>query len=83
MAVRGGDGRAGADVQLERVPLRSGAVRATDAPGDVTVYNFLHFEEVQWGELHAAGTLVMLPVLVFALLVQRYIVRGLVSGALK
>ena len=63
--------------------LRSGAVRATDAPGDVTVYNFLHFEEVQWGELHAAGTLVMLPVLVFALLVQRYIVRGLVSGALK
>lgn len=52
-------------------------------PVTVTVYNFLHFEEVQWGELHAAGTLVMLPVLVFALLVQRYIVRGLVSGALK
>ena len=24
----------------------------------MTVYNFLHFEEVQWGELHAAGTLV-------------------------
>lgn len=52
-------------------------------PVTVTVYNFLHFEEVQWGELHAAGTLVMLPVLLFALLVQRYIVRGLVSGALK
>ncbi|MBI4269997.1 MAG: carbohydrate ABC transporter permease [Candidatus Rokubacteria bacterium] len=52
-------------------------------PVTVTVYNFLHFEEVQWGQLHAAGTLVMLPVLIFALLVQRYIVRGLVSGALK
>jgi multiple sugar transport system permease protein len=52
-------------------------------PVTVTVYNFLHFEEVQWGELHAAGTLVMLPVLLFALLVQRFIVRGLVSGALK
>ena len=52
-------------------------------PVTVTVYNFLHFEEVQWGELHAAGMLVMLPVLIFALLVQRYIVRGLVSGAFK
>lgn len=52
-------------------------------PVIVTVYNFLHFEEVQWGELHAAGTLVMFPVLIFALLVQRYIVRGLVSGAFK
>jgi multiple sugar transport system permease protein len=52
-------------------------------PVTVAVYNFLHFEEVQWGELHAAGTLVMLPVLVFALQAQRYIVRGLVAGALK
>lgn len=52
-------------------------------PVTVTVYNFMHFEEVQWGELHAAGTLVMLPVLLFALVAQRYIVRGLVSGALK
>lgn len=41
------------------------------------------FVAFQWGQLHAAGTLVMLPVLIFALLVQRYIVRGLVSGALK
>jgi ABC-type glycerol-3-phosphate transport system permease component len=38
---------------------------------------------VQGGALHAAGSLVMLPVLAFALLVQCSIVRGLVSSAFK
>lgn len=32
--------------------------------------------------LNAAGLLALVPTLVLALLVQRYIVRGLISGAL-
>jgi ABC-type glycerol-3-phosphate transport system permease component len=31
----------------------------------------------------AAGTLILLPVIVFALAVQRYILRGMTLGAVK
>ena len=47
------------------------------------IYSFISFEEVAWGELTAAGTVVILPVMVFSLLVQGYLVRGLTLGALK
>ena len=36
-----------------------------------------------WGEASAAGTLVMAPVLVFAVLLRKYLVRGLTLGAVK
>jgi multiple sugar transport system permease protein len=49
----------------------------------VTIYNFLEFEEVMWGQLQAAGFLVTLPVLIFTLIVEKYLVKGLVSGAFK
>lgn len=52
-------------------------------PITVTVYSFMRAEEYHFGALHAAATLVILPVFVFSFLVQRHIVRGLVSGALK
>ena len=37
--------------------------------------------KIQWGSLMAAASVITLPVLALALCVQRYIVRGLVSGA--
>jgi hypothetical protein len=36
---------------------------------------------IEWGSMMAAASMITLPVLVLALCVQRYIVRGLVSGA--
>jgi|SRR5579884_4069394 multiple sugar transport system permease protein len=36
-----------------------------------------------WGLVMAAGTLILLPVIVFALAVQRYILRGMTLGAVK
>ena len=39
--------------------------------------------EIKWGVMAAAGVLAMLPVLVFAGLTQRYLVRGLSLGAVK
>lgn len=45
--------------------------------GRVTQY------EIQWGVMSAAGVVAMLPILVFALAVQRYLVRGLSLGAVK
>jgi multiple sugar transport system permease protein len=39
--------------------------------------------EIQWGAMSAAGVVAMVPVLVFAAVVQRYLVRGLSLGAVK
>jgi multiple sugar transport system permease protein len=36
----------------------------------------------QWGEIAAVGTVATIPVLIFALLAQRYIVRGMTGGAI-
>lgn len=55
--------------------------RAVTAP--VAVVNFLNYEGWEWGRIAAAGTTVMLPVLVFSLLLRRYLVRGLSAGAIR
>jgi multiple sugar transport system permease protein len=39
--------------------------------------------EIKWGAMSAAGVVAMLPVLVFAIAVQKYLVRGLSLGAVK
>lgn len=44
---------------------------------------FIGYEEVLWGQMAAAAVVTMLPELVLALAVQRYIVRGLTMGAVK
>jgi len=55
--------------------------QAMTAP--VAIVNFMQYEGWEWGKIAAGGTLVMLPVVVFALLVHRYLVRGLTAGGLK
>jgi multiple sugar transport system permease protein len=45
--------------------------------GRVTQY------EIRWGVMSAAGVVSMTPILVFAMAVQRYLVRGLSLGAVK
>jgi multiple sugar transport system permease protein len=45
--------------------------------GRVTQY------EIKWGVMSAAGVVAMVPILVFALAVQKYLVRGLSLGAVK
>ncbi|HVG35174.1 MAG TPA: carbohydrate ABC transporter permease [Pyrinomonadaceae bacterium] len=45
--------------------------------GRVTQY------EIKWGVMSAAGVVAMMPILMFALAVQRYLVRGLSLGAVK
>ena len=47
----------------------------------VAVLGYIGYNSIQWGTLMAAATLITLPVLVLAFCVQRYIVRGLVAGA--
>jgi ABC-type glycerol-3-phosphate transport system permease component len=38
---------------------------------------------IGWGKVYAAGTLVVLPIIVFTVAVQRHFVRGLTLGAVK
>lgn len=49
----------------------------------VGLYSLIGGEFMRWGELLAASTLMVLPVLVFIFLVQKHIVTGLAAGALK
>lgn len=49
----------------------------------VTITSFMTNKAILWGRIAAAGSLVLVPVLIFALLAQRWLVRGLSRGAIK
>ena len=49
----------------------------------VAVFNFISGDEIDWGGLSAAATLITLPILLLILLVQRHIVKGMTAGGLK
>ena len=49
----------------------------------VAIVNFMNYEGWEWGKIAAGGTMIMLPVVAFSLLVRRYLIRGLTAGALK
>ncbi len=49
----------------------------------VAIYNFISYAQIDWGGLMAAAVVITLPVLVLALLTQRYVVKGLTAGAVK
>ncbi|HEV8680353.1 MAG TPA: carbohydrate ABC transporter permease [Stellaceae bacterium] len=55
--------------------------RAMTAP--VAIVNFMQYEGWEWGKIAAGGTLVMLPVVAFSILVHRYLVHGLTAGGVK
>ena len=56
-------------------------VNARTLPTTVTF--FLSVTGVIWGEMAAVGVVTALPVLVFAMLVQKHMIRGLTFGAVK
>ena len=49
----------------------------------VTITSFMTNKAVLWGRIAASGALVLIPVLIFALFAQRYLIRGLARGAIK
>ena len=49
----------------------------------VAITSFLTFQGTEWGPLTAAGTMIMVPMLILGLFVQRYLVRGLTMGSVK
>lgn len=55
--------------------------QAPTAP--VAIVNFMNYEGWEWGKIGAGGTMIMVPVVLFSLLVRRYLIRGLTAGATK
>jgi multiple sugar transport system permease protein len=53
----------------------------TTAP--VAIYTFVGIEASNWGAMAAGSLLVILPVLILAVFIQRGLIRGLTSGAVK
>jgi multiple sugar transport system permease protein len=49
----------------------------------VAIVNFMNYEGWEWGKIAAGGCMIMLPVVLFSLLVRRYLIRGLTAGAVK
>jgi multiple sugar transport system permease protein len=47
------------------------------------VAEFVQEHQILWGELTAAGICVMLPIFIFGMFIQKYLVRGLTAGAIK
>lgn len=49
----------------------------------VAIYQFMSYAGVDWGGLMAAASVMTLPIIVFGLFAQRYVVAGLTAGATK
>jgi ABC-type glycerol-3-phosphate transport system permease component len=49
----------------------------------VAVVNFLGYLFISWWPLSAAASIITLPVLILALMVQKYIVQGLDAGGIS
>lgn len=57
------------------------SIHAKTVPTSVMMY--LSISGVKWGEMAATGVLAVLPVFIFAISVQKYMIRGLTFGAVK
>jgi multiple sugar transport system permease protein len=49
----------------------------------VGVVNFLRYVGWDWGQITAAGVLIMAPVILFSLFAHKYLISGLTAGAVK
>ena len=57
--------------------------RAAARTAPVEAANFMTGFGIRWGPMMATGALIVLPVVIFAILVSRNLVRGLTMGAVK
>ena len=58
-----------------------GSPEVTTIP--VGLYKFIGYQQIDWGKLSAGAVIMIAPVILFVLLVQRHLIRGLTFGAVK
>ncbi len=49
----------------------------------VAVFQFISYDEINWGGLAAAASVITIPPLVMTVFIQKYMIKGLTSGAVK
>ena len=49
----------------------------------VAVNNYINFEQMEWGSLAATSVIICLPVMIFSILVRKYLISGLSAGGVK
>jgi len=49
----------------------------------VAIFNFIGYASIDWGGLMAASAAITVPIIVIAIIFQRYVVSGLTAGATK
>ncbi len=49
----------------------------------VAVFQFISYEQINWGGLAAAATIITVPPLVLTMFIQKYMIKGLTAGAVK
>ncbi|HHY45810.1 MAG TPA: carbohydrate ABC transporter permease [Firmicutes bacterium] len=52
-------------------------------PVTVGILSFISSQEVQWGQMAAGTVVAILPEIILAFMIQRYLIRGLTFGAVK
>lgn len=57
------------------------SIKSKTIPTSVMMY--LSVSGVKWGEMAATGVMAVVPVLIFAISVQKYMIRGLTFGSVK
>jgi len=49
----------------------------------IAIYGFLTYTDINWGGLMAGSVIITAPIILISLILQRYIIKGLISGAVK
>jgi len=57
------------------------SINAKTLPAAITAFMTVH--GLLWGPMTAAGTVVMMPILIFTLWMQKHLIRGMTMGAIK
>lgn len=63
--------------------LASAVTREAAKPLTVTIAGFVTDKGTLWGPMMAMSTLVVIPMVIFALWLQKYLVKGIMLGAVK
>ena len=70
---------AASDVYKRQLILTSINVRTLP----VAIATFVTDREILWGQMSAAGVLSIVPVIIFTMIIQKQLIRGLTLGAIK
>lgn len=49
----------------------------------VAITNYMNFDEMRWGEIAACAVVISLPVMLFSIVVRKYLVSGMTAGGVK